>query len=295
MERDTLVRSSGRRYRHHALDRRRENRAIQRQRGSVVFIVLFSTLVISYLAHRLVSTATAYAGLATTLDNGIRSQQSMLLELQRPLPGPRGCTTQSLLRASGALQPWYICSTGTPPFTANQDANLPSGRIDYNAIFASVAPCPFRRSPGILAAYTSPRAAMTCHLPANLDSNIIATDNIGADTLLFSSPSAGEITTLATVGTLTIADSLILGSSAVLITGGDISINRIISNTSAPIAITIVSAHGDIHVASHGSNVSLLALGRRLIVAPTGPPTARFALPPFIPVPFSGIRPVGAG
>ena len=294
MERDILVRSSRRRPKRFALDRKRQIRKTQHQRGSVVFIVLFSTLIISYLAHRLVTTATAHARLANILADGIQYQQSMLQELQRPAPGPRNCTTQSLPHAGGE-QPWHICSIGAPTFTANQDVALPSGKIDYNAIFAKAIQCSFRRSSQALAICTSPVAAMTCHLPSSLDGNMVTTDNIEADTVLFSPLPSGHVTTIATVGSLKIADALILSNSAIILAGGDTSIARILTNSPGPITVTIVSAHGDIQVASLGSNVSVLALGRRLVVAPPGPPTTRFVLPSFIPPPVSGIRPVGAG
>jgi hypothetical protein len=57
----------------------------------------------------------------------------------------------------------------------------------------------------------------------------------------------------------------------------------------------VVSAHGDVQIGSAGSGISLLTLGRRLRVAPPTPPSSSFPLPPFIAVPFSGIRPMRAG
>lgn len=265
------------------------------QRGSVLFLVLLSTALIGYLVHRLVATGLAHSSLIRNFDAGITHQQTMRAMLHRPLTSLRSCALQTLQQLGGGSQDWYLCTTGAHPFLTSPQVSLPPGRIDYNAVFARAMPCVFTRSAESLTRFSSPHAAMTCHLPASLSSDIIITDNIVADALLLSAPTSATTTTLATVGSLRVAGTLELTAPTLIIAGGDITIAHITSRTGTPIAVTVVSAHGDLQVGTTGSGVSLLIMGRRLRVAPSTPPSTSFPLPSFIARPFSGIRPLRSG
>jgi hypothetical protein len=265
------------------------------ERGSILFLVLLSTALVGYLANRLVATALAHSSLTRNFDAGITHQQSMRTLLQRPLTTSRSCSVQTLGQLGGDTQDWYVCTMGALPFLATPPISLPPGRIDYNSVFSRVTPCSFARRSDSLARLSSPHAAMTCHLPALLSSDIISTDNLAAETLMISAPASPGTTTIATVGSLRVSENLSLTAPTLILAGGDITIARITSQSSTPVAVTIVSAHGDIQVGSTGSGISLLTLGRRLRVAPPTPPSTSFPLPPFITVPFSGIRPLRAG
>jgi hypothetical protein len=264
------------------------------ERGSSTFLVLLATALIGHLSYRLIVHASAYSELVQTYQRGHSEQQSSRNQLQVPASNTRTCLVQSTTPSQAGSQRWSVCTLGSPSLMKNQAFPLPAGQINFNALFNNTPPCRWERRASEGTTFTTPRAAMTCIVPSEVDGNIRSLDNIKTLDLMLRPASPSETPSVTTPGTIEVESTLTLTSSTLIVAGGSVRIPRLATRGPEHISVTIISAHGDIIIGQVAGPASILGIGRQLLSVPTTPPSTSFLMPPFTTrSSIAGIIPVG--
>lgn len=266
-----------------------------RESGITLILALVAMTVVGGLAYRVLLYTRAYLEVTKTFSHALTAQQAIRSRIDTTTSLQRGCITQTLSLPSGTTQDWLTCERGNPIFVGNHPITLPSGRVDYNTLFADPTPCPGQTRGVSASSFTSPQSGITCELPSELTHGITSLDNLHCNALTIHPKESNQALVLATPGSLVCEGFLSLAASTLVVTGGDIRIAAIVSTSSEPITITLLSAHGDIVVGGTSGALSLLALGRRLLSVSPTPPSEAFILPPFTRSTITGVRPLEGG
>jgi type II secretory pathway pseudopilin PulG len=263
-----------------------------RESGMTLILALVAMSIVGGLAYRVLLYASAYLEITKTFSQSLHAQQAIRSQIDTTTSPQRRCITQTLSLPSGNTQDWLTCERGNPTFVGNHPISLPSERVDYDTLFADPTPCPGQTRGVSASSFTSPQSAMTCELPSELTHGITSLNNLHCNALTIQPKESNQALVIATPGSLVCEGLLSLAASTLVVAGGDIRIAAIVSTSSEPIAITLLSAHGDIVVGGTSGALSLLALGRSLLSVPPTPPSEAFILPPFTRGTITGVRPL---
>jgi hypothetical protein len=258
--------------------------------GVTLLLALLAMTIVGGVAYRVLLYAEAYREIARTFANSLITQQQLRARIDTSSTSQRSCVAQAISHPGGTLQEWQVCSRGTQPFLTNHPISLPPGRIDYNLLFGTPSRCPGQTTATPDLPTRSPTSGNTCELPSHHTHNLFLLDNIRCHNLVLDTQEANQSLTIATVGSLLCDEVLTLSSSTLIVAGGDIKIPTIMSASSKPIAITIISAHGDVVVGNTSGLMSLLALGRHTLAVPMTQAPETYLLPPFTPLMISGVK-----
>jgi hypothetical protein len=263
------------------------------QRGGALVLVILSTALVGYLSYRLAVHCTAYRNFVVSYLRGFSQQQSAREQLT-PISGTsRTCATQSISVSSTSTQLWKVCTVGAPPFLTTPPIHLPSNRIDFSTLLHHAAPCRYERTQNSDTIFSGPKAGATCVAPNFLSAPMVSLDNILIRDLALTLPQHSSTLALATPGSVQSEGLLTLNSSTLIVAGGNIRIAALKGDASERIAVTLLSAHGDIVVGQVLGPVSILSIGRQLISVPPTPPSPMFILPPFLTRPsIAGMIPI---
>jgi hypothetical protein len=263
------------------------------QRGAALLLVVLSTALVGYLSYRLAVHSTAYRNFVLSYLRGFSQQQAVREQLTPVQSASRMCAVQTVSTNSAAAHRWKVCTVGSPPLLTTPPHPLPSNRVDFRALLHNATPCRFERSQGSEMIFSEPKASATCIAPSILNEPLVTLDNIRIRDLSIALPPHSSNLILATPGTLLTEGALTLNSSSIIVAGGNLRIATLRTTSSERIAVTLLSAHGDIVVGQTVGAISVLSIGRQLLAVPPTPPAPVFILPPFLTQPsIAGIIPL---
>lgn len=258
----------------------------QHERGSALFALLFSLLIIAGLVHGLTSYTTHYTKLAATYHSGATAREHTRAGIRTARFNDRGCTESRVNSGAGAYQIVVTCTVGEPLFRYEPSGQAFSGRPDYGALFAGATPCPTTLRAESAQSFTSPISPERCVVPL-LTADTTMTYNIEAESIALQARATAA--RIATPGQLTVTSVLKTDADVLIVAGGTIKIPTIISSSTALVRVTLLSAHGDIEVRTVSPNISLLSIGRRLIAVPSTAASTGHPLPPTTSAGISGV------
>jgi len=200
-----------------------------------------------------------------------------------------GCATiETLVDRQRAA--YEVCGEMALPFVITPSSyRLPSGRIDYDSIFARATRCENAPRETGLTQSNYPLLKRDCLLSRSISGNTIALENIiGASLHVLGGNDQASV--MATPGALSITGELVISNDLLIITGGTIRIGAIVSAAGRPVRVSAISSLGEIHIGAINGDVSLLTAGRSVVQVPGSVPSASYPLPPFRPLTLYGFR-----
>jgi hypothetical protein len=219
-------------------------------------------------------------------DSFMESQRQAIFTRIEP---ETGCTTiETVVDRQRAT--YEVCGERVLPFVITPSSyHLPSGRIDYDSIFARAARCKTATRETGLTSSNSPLFRRDCLLSSSISGETIALENI-IGTSLHVLGGDDQTSLMATAGALSITGDLVISHDLLILTGGTIRIGAIVSTAGFPVRVSAISSLGEIHIGAIKGDVSLLTAGRSVVQAPGSAPSALYPLPPFRPPTLYGFR-----
>lgn len=256
------------------------------ENGSALFALLFSLVIIGGLLHALTIYSTHYSKLAATYRDGATTRENVRNRITVSRSPRRGCVESQADGGDSALRTVTTCTVGEPPFRFEPAGQSFSGRPDYNVLFAGKVPCPTNLKPETLRTFTSPVSPERCVVPI-FTAGVTMSHNIEAE--MIELQAQATVARIATLGELTVTNTLKTDADVLIVAGGTIRIPSIVTTSRTLVHVTLLSAHGDIEVRMVSPNISLLSIGRRLIAAPLSAPSSGHPLPPMTSAGISGV------
>lgn len=256
------------------------------ERGSALFALLFSLIIIAGLVHGLTSYSTHYAKLAATYRGGITAREIVRSRITVLRSSRRSCAESRIDSGDGTYRAISTCTIGEPPFRFEPAGQSFSGRPDYAALFLGTTPCPTTLRAESFRTFTSPVSPERCLVPL-LTTGVAMLHNIEIDAIDLQAQAT--VARIATPGELTVTNTFKTDVDVLIVTGGTIKIPAIITSSQKLVRVTLLSAHGDVEVRTVSPNVSLLSIGRRLITAPVSAASSGHPLPPMTSAGISGV------
>lgn len=198
-----------------------------------------------------------------------------------PFFSSRGGTCEAVTGSSdAAASPWRACYESLPPLKAFPLVAIPEARPDVERIFSEVRPCP--AAPRVITdgSFDSPTARSACSPSHALEGDLVVEDNIFAPSLGWAVLPERKMATVATPGTLTILDGIVVDSDLLVFAGGNVAIGSITSLLGQRRNVTVLSMQGTVDVAAAGTGISLVVVGPKALRAPTTPPLTALPYPP---------------
>ncbi len=265
----------------------------QAESGIALVLALLAVAILSAATYRTLLMSEAHRETSRIFAHSQNTQQQLRLQIRARQESSRGCSSQRIVADAQGAQQWLVCSRGSPAWLATHPITLPAGRVDYDTLFSQPSSCQGEieeHAPS--APFNSPRAAKTCRLPSSPVQAFTILDNIEGQDLQIASNDPRAPLTLATPGSISVSGAVSLPSSALIIAGGTIRIGALTSRSHEQIAVSLISAHGEIIIGSIGRGISALGLGRSMLaLPPTAAGATTFVLPSFTQIPISGIAP----
>lgn len=256
------------------------------ERGSALFALLLSLIVLGGLVHGLTTYGTHYAKLAAMYQAGVISRELVRSGLDIVRSTRRECVESRVHSGDHTYRTVVTCTVGEQPFRFEPPGQIFSGRPDYGALFAEAIPCPTALQPETTKNFTSPRSPERCVVPL-ITASVTMSHNIQVEGIELQGQVTGA--RIATPGELLVKNTLSTDVDVLIVTGGTINIPAIVSGSKALVRVTLLSAHGDIEVRAVSPNVSLLSIGRRLIAVPPTAASTGHPLPPVTSAGISGV------
>lgn len=252
------------------------------QRGVAIIFALFALSAIAILALNVTKNATAYSYLKRGVNDGLTLNTSIRSLITPPTNVTiRGCEEQTVsgIDIAGIKTPSQlisVCINGKEPFTSNQKSFPLHSAPDFSKLLMAASTCPDKRIRATQSTFYAPYATYSCLYTKTSIQGAVSLDNIIGDDVQIDDGATKVTTLIATPGSVELTGALLLSTDTLIATGGDIKIPKIhIRNGSSlgNIALTVISAHGDIHIGELRGDVRLLAYTRRLLsVPPSGLP-----------------------
>lgn len=260
------------------------------QDGYIALILIIPLSIIGFLSYQTTVHVQELLAIKGLFRHQLVAENRLVRDIATLSLGMRGCNEVHVSTDSFLPSTWHICIFKESDFMARPATTLPSGTPNYSEILKSPSTCPYTRRPLTKTTFTTPEASTTCEVQSiALEHDLILHDNIHGVFATINSTNERARTIIASPGLIHFEEGLHTNTPLLIIAGGAISIPTITSDASATIPVTLLSAHGDIAVSSQGSNVALLAIGRKLLDTP--PPrsfTGVFPLPHFSALDISG-------
>jgi hypothetical protein len=250
----------------------------QSSRGATLPVVMFGTAILLGWVRLLTLETTATGTSLSTRFQGEETRAQSRERLAHNIPLTRLCEELSVSLPS--VETSYIrCSQGMVPFMTQPPFPLPPMRVDYDEIFSRAETCAATTtniSPG---ASGTPKALTTCALPSMITGGATVLDNLKGDAITLVTRN-GEVSLLATPGSVTITNTLSIAHDLLIVSGGDIDIGAINNTSNVLHRVTIISSLGAITVGQAIGPLSLLAAGRSAIQVPQTVVSTSYPLPP---------------
>ncbi len=256
------------------------------ERGSALFALLFSLIIIAGLVHGLTTYSTHYAKLAATYRDGVTAREILRSRLDISRSTGRVCVESRVNGGDSAPRTVTTCTTGEPPFRFEPAGQSFLGRPDYDALLAGKVPCPTNLRPETLRTFTSPVSPGRCVVPL-LTAGVTMSHNIEAEVIELQAQAS--VVRIATPGELLVTNTLKTDSDVLILAGGTIRIPSIITSSQKLVRVTLMSAHGDLEVRTVSPNISILSIGRRLVAVPVSTTSSGHPLPPMTSAGISGM------
>lgn len=256
------------------------------ERGSALFALLFSLVLIGGLIHGLSTYATHYTKLAATYHNGVTAREQVRAGIRMARSSSRGCSESRIDGDDSAYRTVVTCTLGEPPFRFEPGGQDFSGRPDYGVLFAGAITCPGTVRPETVRNFTAPISPERCVVPL-LTSDTTMTYNIEAEAIQLQGQA--HVARISTTGEFVVMNTLTTDADVLIVAGGTIRIPAIVTSSTTLVRVTLLSAHGDIEVRATSPNISLLSIGRRLIAVPSTAATTGHPLPPMTSAGISGV------
>jgi hypothetical protein len=257
-----------------------------RERGSALFALLFSLVIIGGLVHALTICSTHYGKLTATYRDGVTTRENIRSRITVSRSSRRSCVESRIDSGHGTFRAISTCTIGEPPFRFEPAGQSFSGRPDYAALFLGATPCPTPTRAESVRTFTSPVSPDRCVLPL-LSAGVTMSHNIETEAIALQAQA--NVARIATPGELTVTNTLTTDADVLIVAGGTIRIPQIATTSRTIVRVTLLSAHGDIEVRTVSTNISLLSMGRRLIAVPLSAASSGHPLPPMTSAGVSGM------
>lgn len=258
--------------------------------GWILPIALFALALLLAIVNLLSSEAIDTLHIVREIGRSERLHSAIASTIRDSSASSSRCGTITI---SGHEHPpsYEVCHEPSLPFvTLPASAQLPAGRVDYDALFTQASACSSTTTPTAYRDTTSPFAQKDCTLPPTLTGSVVIRDNIRGDALTFER-SVIQSATLATPGRVIISEALLAPQELLILSGGEVRIGTLRAPPFGSAKVTIISALGAIRVGTVEGNVALLIAGRGAIEAPETQTAENFPLPPFRKLSLYSFRP----
>ena len=177
---------------------------------------------------------------------------------------------------------YEVCRETVRPFlTLPASVSLPTGLVDYEALFSQASACPTRLTPALATGAASPSARNDCALPNSMEGSVTLLENIRSESTTFSEAGDQGSLRIATPGQITFLGEVRISQDLLVVAGGDINLATLRALPGSAVRVTILSSLGAIRVGAVEGNVALVIMGRSSIEAPETKSAFNFPLPPF--------------
>ncbi len=248
--------------------------------GYTLPLTLFAVMILATSARLISRYATEGYLTLHEIRHGELSHEKLKHTIARVPWRGDGCSSTPVFDEGATI---HVVACGDPflPFNTQPPIALPSGTIDYDAIFQHASRCQSSSLNQSSGSSNTPHAIRDCEVSGSYQQNIIALENLEASELLIKGKSAALPAMLASPGSIRISTALLIETDLTIVAGGTIEIEKIANIGTGEVRVAIFSSLGSVDVRSVASGVLLLLGGRSTLHAPTTAPSPSYPLPPF--------------
>ena len=249
-------------------------------RGYTLPLALFAVLALATSA-RLISRYAAEGFLTLhEIRRGEQNHEELKQAIIHTTIGSGECSPHAVFQ-DGKMTNVIACRDRPLPFTTQPLIALPTGTIDYEAIFDNASACQTSLVSSTTGPPAIPHAARDCRVSGTHTQNIVLLENIEASELSIRPKSSSRPLVLASPGSIRITKALLIDTDLTIVAGGDIDVEKIAHTGTEEVRVAIFSSLGSIHIQSVDPGVSLLLGGRSSRQAPTTAPSPYYPIPAF--------------
>ena len=193
---------------------------------------------------------------------------------------------------SNEQRKWLRCRELSSSYRTLPETELPTFQFDFDLVLRDAIKCPAQSISAPLRYQAIPYASRSCVFTTLSVNGLTVGENLEGRFLSLTKPTLPTLAVVATPGRFAVDQVLETQRDLLIVSGGDVSINKIANPGLQPIRVTIVSARGNISVNSVGARVHLLVVGRGTMKAPSTDLLRPYLLPPEVAAPrIIGIMP----
>ncbi len=249
-------------------------------RGYTLPLALFAILALATSA-RLISRYAAEGFLTLhEIRRGEQNHEELKQAIIHTTIGSGECSPHAVFQ-DGKMTNVIACRDRPLPFTTQPLIALPTGTIDYEAIFDNASACQTSLVSSTTGPPAIPHAARDCRVSGTHTQDIVLLENIEASELSIRPKSSSRPLVLASPGSIRITKALLIDTDLTIVAGGDIDVEKIAHTGTEEVRVAIFSSLGSIHIQSVDPGVSLLLGGRSSRQAPTTAPSPYYPIPAF--------------